>query len=212
MTQCILIAIAISMDSLSVGIAYGIKNIKVPLYSLIILDFISVLLLSFGFFTGSLLMKLLPGLAMNLIGAGILFFIGLWFLIQAWLNYKFPKENLHQPISIALISIDSLGIAINILRDPSKADLNVSGVIDLKEAVLLGVALAIDSLAIGIVVSLTSLGLIAFTLLLVAILNLVLLLSGIYIGKNYIASQLKAKTSFIPGCILIILSLSRLVV
>ncbi|AKL96953.1 sporulation protein [Clostridium aceticum] len=210
MIEGLLIAIAISMDSLSVGIAYGIKNIKVPLRSLIILDCISVILLSFGFFMGNLLTQLVPAFVTELIGAGILVIIGLWFITQSWLNYKYPKEKLPQPTSIAVISINSLGIAINILRDPSKADLDISGIIDTKEAVLLGIALAIDSLAIGIAVSLSSVSIIVFTLFLVAIMNLVFLLSGIFVGKNYIASRLKEKTSFIPGFILVILGLTRL--
>lgn len=211
MLQSFLIAIAISMDSFSVGVAYGIKNIKVPLRSLIILDCISVILLSFGFFSGKLLAKLVPQILTNFIGAGILLCIGTWFLIQGWLNYKFPKEKVNQPTSIAVISIDSLGIAINILRDPSKVDLDISGVIDTKEAIVLGIALAFDSLAIGVAVSLSSISAILLALLLVAVLNLIFLLSGIYIGKNYILYRVKEKTSFIPGCILVILGLARLI-
>ncbi|SDL07158.1 sporulation membrane protein YtaF [Natronincola ferrireducens] len=210
MFEGLLIAIAISMDSLSVGIAYGIKNIRVPLRSLVILDLISVSLLSVGFFAGNLLTRLVPQIAMDLVGAGILIVIGLWFTIQGWLNYKYPKEKVQEPTSIAVISINSLGIAINVLRDPSKVDLDISGVIDTKEAILLGIALAIDSLAIGIAVSLSSISIILFTLLLVAIVNLVFLLSGICIGKKYIVSKLKETTSFIPGCILIVLAITRL--
>ncbi|AOY75031.1 sporulation membrane protein YtaF [Clostridium formicaceticum] len=211
MIEGLLIAVAISMDSLSVGVAYGIKNIKVPLRSLIILDFISVTLLSFGFFAGNLLTKLVPTVVTEFIGASILVAIGLWFIAQSWLNYKYPKEKVPQLTSIAVISINSLGIAINILRDPSKADLDISGIIDTKEAVLLGIALAIDSLAIGIAVSLSSVFIILFTLLLVAVMNLVFLLSGMFIGRNYIASHLKEKTAFIPGLILLLLGLTRLI-
>ena len=210
MGQSILIAIAISMDSLSVGIAYGIKNITVPLHSLIILDFISILLLTMGFFAGNLVSKIAPSPIIKLIGSIILFFIGLWFLIQGWLNNKFPKEEIAHPTSIAIISIKSLGIAINILRDPSKVDLDTSGTIDTKEAILLGIALAIDSLGIGVAVSLPDISIILFTLLLVAIMNLVFLLSGIYLGKNYIGNSIKDKASFVPGGILILLSLVRL--
>ncbi|SET63407.1 putative sporulation protein YtaF [Natronincola peptidivorans] len=211
MVQGLLIAIAISMDSFTVGIAYGIKNIKVPLHSLVILDLISVTLLSLGFFAGNLLTKLVPAFVTDIIAAGVLLALGIWFLIQGWLNYKYPKEKVQEPTSIAVISINSLGLAINVLRDPSNADLDISGVIDTKEAVLLGIALAIDSLVIGIAVSLSSIMIILFTLLLVAVLNLVFLLSGICIGRNYIASRLKEKTTFIPGCILVILGLTRLI-
>ena len=210
MIQSFLIAIAISMDSLSVGIAYGMKNIKVPLYSLVILDFISILLLSIGFFLGNLLTKFIPTRLIEFIGFCILFIIGIWFLIQAWLNKKYPRKNHLNPQSIAVISIDSLGIVINILRDPSKVDLNISGVIDTKEAILLGIALAIDSLAIGVAVSLSNMTTIILALFLVGIMNLIFLLSGIYLGKNLVSNSIKERTCFIPGSILLILAIIRL--
>lgn len=211
MLQCFLIAITISMDGLSVGIAYGIKNITIPLYSLLVLDIISAILLSLGFFTGHLLIKLISKNFVHLLGVVILLLIGLWFLIQAWLNYKFPKNKISDPVSIAVISIDSLGIAINILRDPSKVDLDVSGIIDTKEAILLGMALSIDSLAIGVAVALPTTIAILHTIILVLILNLAFILLGIYIGRNCISSKLREKSTLIPGCLLIILGLSKLI-
>jgi len=210
MLQCFLIAFAISIDSLSVGLAYGIKNIRVPLRSILILDLISICLLSLGFFAGNILSRLFPAFLTNVVGALILFIIGLWYIIQGWLNYKYPKNQAQEPISIAIISINSLGIAINIMRDPSGVDLDTSGIIDTSEAVLLGFALAVDSLAVGLVVSLSSIPMILLTLLLVGILNLLLLKAGITFGKKYINDDLREKTAFVPGIILIILSLIRL--
>ncbi|QUH25521.1 sporulation membrane protein YtaF [Serpentinicella alkaliphila] len=211
MLESILIAIAISIDSLSVGIAYGVKKIKVPFPSLIILDILSVTLLGLGFFAGNILLKLVPEIWTQVIGGGILFIMGSYLLIQGWINYKYPSENIVGPTPIAVISIESLGIAINILRDPSRVDLDISGIIDTKEAVLLGIALAIDSLAVGVAVAVPSIYLIIFTLLLVAIINIVFILIGITIGKNLIANKFKEKTAFLPGFILISLGLFRLI-
>ncbi len=210
MLQCFLIALAISIDSFSVGIAYGIKNIKVPLRSILILDVISITLLSIGFFAGNVLTRYMPSLLTNILGACILFIIGLWYVVQGWLNYKYPKERTKEAVSIAMISINSLGIAINIMRDPSRVDLDISGVIDTREAILLGFALAADSLAVGLVVALSSLTMILLTLLLVGILNLLLLKTGINFGKKYLSYQFRDKTAFIPGIILITLALIRL--
>lgn len=210
MLECILIAIAISIDSLSVGIAYGVKKIKVPILSLLILDVLSVTFLGLGFLTGNILLKLVPPIWTQVIGGGILFIMGSYLLIQGWINYKYPTANISEPTQIAVISIESLGLAINILRDPSRIDMDTSGCIDTKEAVLLGIALAIDSLAVGIAVGLSSISLILFTLLLVGVINLVFLLTGIAFGRRYIANKLKEKAAFLPGCILITLGLMRL--
>ncbi len=210
MLQCFLIALAISVDSFSVGMAYGIKNIKIPLRSIFILDIISISLLSIGFFAGNILTKYAPSFLTNIFGACILFIIGLWYIVQGWLNHKYPKEETKEAVSIAIISINSLGIAINIMRDPSRVDLDISGVIDTKEAILLGFALAADSLAVGLVVALSSLSMILITLLMVGILNLLLLKAGINFGKKYLTYQFREKTAFVPGIILIILAIIRL--
>ncbi|KAB3528801.1 sporulation membrane protein YtaF [Alkaliphilus serpentinus] len=210
MLQAIMIAFAISVDSFSVGVAYGVKNIKVPLPSIFILDIISVVLLALGLFTGNLLTRIFPPIVTNLLGSIIIIVIGIWFLIEGWLNYKFPKEKIQQQATIAFISIKSLGIAISVLRNPSGADLDVSGTIDTKEAMLLGFALAIDSLAVGIVVSINSLAIILSALVLVATMNFLFLLMGIFIGKRFLMKSLKEKTSLVPGFILIILGIIRL--
>ncbi|SCY82866.1 sporulation membrane protein YtaF [Alkaliphilus peptidifermentans] len=210
MLQAILIAIAISIDSFSVGFAYGVRNIKVPLHSLIILDLISVSLLSIGFFAGNLLTRYFPPAIAELSGAIIIIGIGIWYLIQGWLNHRYPPCELRNPTSIAIISIKSLGIAINVLRDPSKVDCDISGIIDTKEAILLGFALAVDSLAVGVAVSIASISLISLTLILVAIMNLLFLIIGINLGNKLLSNRFRDKTSFIPGCILILLGLLRI--
>lgn len=210
MLEGLLIAIAISIDSLSVGIAYGVKKIKVPFLSLIILDILSVTLLGLGFFAGNILIRLIPEIWTLVISSGILITMGIYLLTQGWINYKFPPENIISPTQIAVISIESLGIAINVLRDPSRVDLDISGTIDTKEAVLLGIALAIDSLAVGVAVALSSIYIIIFTLFLVGAINLIFLLTGITFGRKFVAHKFKEKAAFIPGCILIILGLMRL--
>ncbi|KAB3534107.1 sporulation membrane protein YtaF [Alkaliphilus pronyensis] len=210
MLQAILIAIAISIDSLSVGFAYGAKNIKVPLRSLAILDLISVSLLSVGLFTGNLLTKLFHTTIADLFGAFIIIGIGIWYLIQGWLNYKYPPCKVDKPTSIIIISIKSLGIAINVLRDPTKIDCDVSGVIDTKEAVILGIALAVDSLAVGVAVSISSIPVILLTLILVVVMNLLFLTLGMYLGSKLVSNSFRQKTSFIPGCILLILGFIRI--
>lgn len=210
MLQSILIAIAISIDSFSVGVAYGIKDIKVPLRSVLILDFISIALLSCGFFVGNFISGFLPSYMTSVLGSLIIFFMGIWYLTQGWLNYKYPCQEVQESTSIATISIKSLGIAINILRSPLGADLDTSGEIDVKEAILLGFALAIDSLAVGVAVSISSLYVIFITLTLVAFMNLIFLYSGMHLGNKFLSTNLGSKTTLIPGIILIGLGLFRL--
>lgn len=210
MLQAFFIAAAVSIDSFSVGVAFGIKRIKVPLRSIVVLNFISVLLLGCGFFAGNFLSRFLPPRSTNLLGSFIILLIGIWYLIQGYLNHRYPRESLAEATAIATISIKSLGIAINILRDPTQIDLDISGVIDIKEAVILGFALAVDSLAVGIALSITSIAAIVLTLLIAAIMNFILLLFGIHLGKRYLGIHLGERTAVVPGIILIVMGLIRL--
>ncbi len=209
MLQAFFIAAALSIDSFSVGVAFGIKNIKVPLGSILVLDLISVLLLGCGFFTGNYLSRLLPPRTTEFLGSFIILIIGIWYLAQGYLNHRYPREKLTEAMAIATISIKSLGIAINILRDPTQIDLDVSGIIDTKEAVLLGFALAVDSLAVGVALSITSISLILLTLFLAAVMNLTLLIIGMILGRHYLGLHLGEKTAFVPGIILIVMGLVR---
>ncbi len=210
MLQGIFIAIAICIDSFSVGVAYGINNIKVPFRSVLVLDLISVTLLSCGFLAGNFLSSIFPPITTKVFGALTILFIGIWYFTQGWLNYKYPNDKVPESTSIATISIRSLGIAINIIRSPFDVDLDISGEIDTKEAILLGFALAIDSLAVGVAVAISSIFIIVFTLIVVAITNLIFLFSGIHMGKKYLSNHLGNKTPFIPGIILIGLGLFKL--
>lgn len=210
MLQALFIAIALSIDSFSTGIAFGIKGIRVPFRSILVLDLISILLLGSSFFMGKIIKGMLPIPFTDYLSFGILFMIGLWYLIQGYLNYRYPKDQLTESIPIATLSIRSLGIAINVIRDPLQTDLDTSGTIDTKEAILLGLGLAIDSLAVGIALSITSMTIIFIILGLVSLMNLVFLLGGIALGKHYLGSRLKAKATFVPGLILLSMALIRL--
>ena len=52
--------------------------------------------------------------------------------------------------AVAVFRIRPLGLVVKILREPTVADTDTSGMIDIKEALLLGSALALDALGAGL--------------------------------------------------------------
>lgn len=89
MINYILLAISVSIDSLGIGITYGIRNTKIYLSSKIILFIMSVLITSLAVFLGSLICTILPSNFANYIGIFILIFLGFWIIYQS-----FDKGNM----------------------------------------------------------------------------------------------------------------------
>lgn len=106
------------------------------------------------------------------------------------------------------IRIRGLGIVVQVLREPGRADMDRSGAIDAGEALVLGVALGLDALAAGFGASL-----IGFHLSIVGVVaaaQLFLTWLGLRLGRNYGARWLGERGFYVPGVILILIGLLQL--
>ena len=148
------LAISSSIDSLGIGITYGIRNTKISNLAKFILFIISFIVSFFAVYFGDFLKDLLPDNIANYIGSFLLVLLGGFVLFQA-LRKNIVKDNkIYEEVfsepKIYRFFIKFLGITIQIIKDPISSDLDKSNLIDGKEAVFLGVALSLDSFAIGI--------------------------------------------------------------
>ena len=148
------LAILSSIDSFGIGITYGIRNTKISNLAKFILFIISFVVSLFAVYLGDFLKDLLPDNIANYIGAFLLILLGGFVLFQA-LRKNIVKDNkIYEEVfsepKIYRFFIKFLGITIQIIKDPISSDLDKSNLIDGKEAVFLGVALSLDSFAIGI--------------------------------------------------------------
>ena len=106
--------------------------------------------------------------------------------------------------AIATLRIKPLGIIIQILREPSRADLDSSGVISLREAFLLGTALALDALGAGMGASLSGFDL-AYTIPLVGCCKFLLISLGLKWGGALGKGMLRNGAGVFSGLILFVL-------
>jgi putative sporulation protein YtaF len=93
--------------------------------------------------------RLLPVSAAKHLGAALIFLVGLWIGLEAWLEQLEPAHG-DEPQRLLRISLGAPGLWLEILRDPQQADVDRSGVIDLREALLLGIALSLNNLGTGL--------------------------------------------------------------
>lgn len=201
-----LLALALSMDSFGVGIAYGIKRVKISLLPIIAITLSSVLVMTIAVVAGRLVANVIPDHIQLSIGAGILMLIGIWQLLQGWKNYRIEKavHDSASPAVLLTINLKALGLVLQVLQDPVKADLDQSGEISLKEAFLLGIALNIDAMGAGLGAGIADYSL--FLIPIAAISLFVSILLGLYIGKHYARKFLGEKAYIFPGLILIFLA------
>lgn len=202
----LLIAFAVTIDSFSIGVAYGLKKVSIPLVSIFIINALCVGVFSISLIAGNILAYFLSYSVAEYVSAGILIALGIWIFLQIIISKStFEQEN----GLIKKIHIKSLGIAINILKEPTNADMDVSGDIDKKEAVFLGIALSLDSMGAGIGASLGNVHTL-YSVAFLALFNWLFLIGGMSIGKYCGGLKIKQKIQYVPCCILIGLGIMKL--
>ena len=143
----ILLSVSLSMDSLGIGISYGIRKIKIPWPAKLIICAISLIITAIAVTLGTLILVIIPGKVAEIIGILMLAFLGLFIIFSA----LFPKkEKIKKTKTVRSIVLKPLGITVKIIRNPVSCDFDKSKHIDILEAVYLGVALSIDSFAAGV--------------------------------------------------------------
>lgn len=202
-----LIALALSIDSFAAGISYGVRNIKLPLASLAIISLMSMVAITVSMLLGYFLAGYFsPALARKL-GGAILILIGLWVLVQSMMGNG-ESEDVLKEDPLVYIRIRPLGLAVQILREPSKADLDRSGIISPREAVFLGLALAMDAFGAGIAISMLGLNMF-FAAVLVGICQIIMIRAGMITGTGIGTTGFGKKMCYLPGAILITLGLFK---
>ncbi|HBE77409.1 MAG TPA: sporulation membrane protein YtaF [Firmicutes bacterium] len=203
-----ILAISLSLDALGVGVVYGLKKIKIPLVSKLIISIFSVIYAGLALVIGKSLSSVLSPFLGKLIGNIILGVMGVWIIIQA----LFKEAATSSPdATLWKIAIKSLGITIQVIRDPLEFDIDKSGAIDTPESLLLGFALSVDAIGVGIGSALTGFysPLIPFA---VGLFQMFFLYIGTYFGETAaIFSRMNPKMlSLLPGVLLICLAIIRI--
>ncbi|HHY92404.1 MAG TPA: sporulation membrane protein YtaF [Firmicutes bacterium] len=202
--SALVLALAVSLDSLGVGFAYGVKKLKIPLASLLLLSGLSSLAMLLSMAVGQVLAAILPTAVERWLGGGILIGMGLSSFFTAWRSqHKRGAEG-----ELLSVRIRPLGLIIQVIEEPGRADLDASGEINPGEAVLLGSALALDALGAGLGAALSALPAF-FTPALVGLATLFTLSTGLSLGTRLVCLE-SPWASVAHGVLLVLLGFYRL--
>jgi putative sporulation protein YtaF len=192
------IALAANLDNAGVGVAYGVRNIKIPALAGTVIAFIGFMLTWIGGISGKVLSAWLPPSVCNIVGMVILVSIGTWVIIQPLLQEQLAQHS------------DRRNWLTRILQNPETADFNASKSVDFKESVVLGIALSVNNLAGGFDAGITHIGIWETSIL-----------SGIFsfasvglcslIGRKIAGERLGKSASVLAGLILIFIGLHQVI-
>jgi len=215
----LILAVAVSLDSFGVGAMYGLRKIRIPLLSILIIAGCSGLVILLAMNIGSWLSAFLSPSTARIIGALILVGIGIWTVFQMLLQKDEPTPPLVSPPpstdndagkpAVWSIELKRIGIVIQILRTPSIADADRSGTISSNEAAMLGLALSLDAFGAGIGAALVGFSPL-HTAVLIAGASALFLSIGLKVGFRFADLNGLKRFSVLPGIILILMGLAKL--
>lgn len=247
----IVLAFAVSLDSFGVGITYGMRKIRIPLYSILIIAFCSgmMIFVAMGVAQG-ILFFLSPSIA-EALGGIILIGLGMWALYNSYRTKNDHsatadndtdndrdnglKHGAHRSLTssgteqfndtmdnshhekhnqteekVWTIEIKKFGLVIQILRTPMVADIDRSGIISGKEAVILGTALALDAFGAGIGAALMGYSPL-LTALIIGTMSSLFVYFGLRFGRIFADTNWMNRMKFLPGIILMTFGIVQLI-
>ena len=208
LVSLLILAFAVSLDSFSVGLTYGLRKMRIPFKSICVIASCSALALMAAMTIGSISLQFLSPRFAESIGGIILIFLGAWVLYQFFRPEK-TKDILPHEKTIINFEIKSLGLVIHILQKPMTADFDKSGTITGIEAIMLGLALSLDAFGAGIGAAM--LGYSPYYLAIaVAVMSSLFLFMGLKVGTIFSNSGWVHKFTFIPGVILIVIGIWKI--
>ncbi|MFO7172365.1 MAG: hypothetical protein DIU70_005260 [Bacillota bacterium] len=213
------LALALSLDSLAVGLVYGGRRIRLPALGLLLAGGVSAAALALAMAAGALAGTGLGALWSRRLGAVFLMGAGGYALWQARHSARGGQNSRPAPPPAAgggeegavwrfTWRTRTLRLAVTVLREPAAADLDASGNISPPEAILLGLALAADSFAAGI-----GAGLAGFSPTLLPALAGLSTAGSLYLGSRLAArlpGRRDGRWEWIHGLVLLALGLIRL--
>ncbi|SDZ12626.1 sporulation membrane protein YtaF [Thermoactinomyces sp. DSM 45892] len=210
------VAFAVSLDSFSAGVTYGLRRIRIPISSILIIAGCSGLSIFLTMLVGDQMSVWLSPQMEKWIGASILILLGCWtFFHYLTRNEQDNGQEEADPVTQAIDpkiwiwELPKWGLVIQILKKPTTADIDHSGSINATEAILLGIALSLDSLGAGLGVAL--LGYSPFAVLgLITLMCGVFLRLGMWIGFHFQYNRFRNVVLYLPSILLIILGLVRI--
>lgn len=145
MLSILILGITLSIDSVFVGITYGIKGTKIPFFSFLVILIFSVFYAAVSVLFGGCLKTLMDLNSIKILGVALLSGLGINMIVKSFHKGK-AEQNSEKETEL----MDVVDMRVQVFQNPKVGDTDNSGVIEVKEAFFLTLALSVDSLVAGV--------------------------------------------------------------
>jgi len=202
----LMLGIAVSFDGFGVGFAYGLRRLHIPPASLLIICASSALSVFISMVAGRMIVQLFSPQFGSVLGSVLLIGVGIFLVQQSLQQGKLTALHNSRGEEINEKGLSYLSC---VLREPYRADFDKSGVISGKEAMVLGIALAMDAFGAGFGAAM--LGFAPLTTAVgVGVIKMILITVGLQLGKRYARNISGERAAVFAGLVLIILGVIHL--
>jgi len=200
---------AVSFDGFIAGVAYGLKNIRMPWPSLLIVGIVTCACSVVAMFGAYVLGRFIDTEYAIILGAFLLILLGIWSVFHQYLVKNVKPFEVNGQVTMRTLTFSMGELVISIMANPETADVDRLGVISPLEAVFLGLAVALDAMVAIFGAALMG-ALPVYTPLAVGVIHIVCVAFGCYSSTRFISDNLKKRVPYLPGTILILLGILRL--
>ncbi len=172
------LGVSTNMDNFGVGVAYGIKRIRIGMMSNLLIAFFNALGTLVSMTAGETISKFLPAAISGYIGDSIIILVGIWGVIN---TFGFRVSDTGKTPAGALLEAVQLEY---IVQHPEILDPDRSGLVKMKESLPLAFALSISNLGTGIGAGLAGYN-VGFLVLVMFIFSMLGICVGYFCGKTF---------------------------
>lgn len=202
--QMLIVVLVLCIDSFVISIAYGSNNIKIPIAKSFIISTIGSSFLAISLCIGNFASELIPMNLASKITFFILFTMGFVKLLQSLFKYLVNRIDKSNKTIDFTISNISFSLNINLQEEKKRTNYTLRT----REAMALGVALSMDSLALGFGIALIKVNYIQLVILLFFT-SFILINLGCFIGRK-IAKSTDSEIGWLNGLVLMGMAVSKI--
>lgn len=206
LSSLVLFLTAVSLDSMTAGFSYGTDNVRIKAPALLPLSLVPALFITTAQGLGSFVGSLLPSGVLPCLSFLLLFLIGIAKLFESLLRLLAKKRP--SLMGNWGCKIKQLNIVFTVYLSPEEANRTELQVLSVREALLLSLALSLDSILVGMAFCFTPLS--PFLLFFSAAFCNLLLFSGGYLLGRLLFRLLRFDLSWLSGLCLLLLAFRTL--
>lgn len=205
----LLLGLAVSIDGLMAGVAYGLRSIKIPVWSFLIVGIVTALASALAMLAAAIAGQYIDTFTAMLLGAILLILLGAWNVFHQYLCRYIPSYEANGEVTASNLTFSVGRLVISIMAKPETADVDRLGVISPLEAVFLGIAVGADA-AVGTFAAALAGQLPLYTPIVIGIIHIVCIATGFQLSNKFVSDEWKKRFPYLPGTMLIFLGLMRL--